>query len=739
MTYIHAYFEDWSRGAGDRTRMAISTSCETVHADFVRLIAGPRPDAPLPVELVPDVLGVDVAGRHQETAIGSYAFLPLAGAGLGASLALHCWFWPTVPERNDPQTIWTLSARAAALSLVVVENQLQLRIVGETTPLATAAIHIQKLRWYSVAVLIERDRLVLDVRLKGGLSAKRADRIVASALPDGPVFELLHLATAAADDVGSPTSSFNGKIDRPQFFHSLGDVDLKRLHAGEPTEAPVRLCWDMTSDFTVQELKPTPSTVAIGRMFNHVERGVTGYNWDGSAESFLHAPNQYGALQFHEDRMIESGWGYDLEFDLPADLASGCYGVRLTGDGVEETYPLYVRGAETARADVLMLFPTNTYLAYGNEQMAEDFPLPSTIIPRELNLTDDDKAVIGGRDFGLSLYDTHSDGTPVRYSSRRRPLLNTKPNAPNWLTGSWRHFAVDLYTLEWLERGGIDHHIATDEDLDREGLGLLSRYRVLVTGSHPEYWSSRARGAVEAYLNDGGKLMYLGGDGFYWVTSIDPLRPWIVEVRRDNSSTRCWDAPCGERTHTTTREIGSTWRLRGLGPHTLVGVGFAAQGWSNGCGYRRSEASFSGVAARFFEGIDGEFFGDQGLVLGGAAGDEVDRYDMILGSPAHGQILASSTGLDDAYQLVIDEQLLTLPEQGGNARPDKVRSDIVYIPVEGGGEVFSVGSVSYAGAMAWNDFDNDVARLTSNVLAHFLAASDQAPPIQPLAELTGSD
>jgi len=51
-----------------------------------------------------------------------------------------------------------------------------------------------------------------------------------------------------------------------------------------------------------------------------------------------------------------------------------------------------------------------------------------------------------------------------------------------------------------------------------------------------------------------------------------------------------------------------------------------------------------------------------------------------------------------------------------------VRADVVLMDHPGAGSVFSVGSICWAGAMGWNDYDNDVARLTSNVLRRFLSA-----------------
>jgi hypothetical protein len=53
----------------------------------------------------------------------------------------------------------------------------------------------------------------------------------------------------------------------------------------------------------------------------------------------------------------------------------------------------------------------------------------------------------------------------------------------------------------------------------------------------------------------------------------------------------------------------------------------------------------------------------------------------------------------------------------------EIRSDMVLLQTAGGGQVFSVGSINWHNAMAWNHFDNSAARVTLNVLRLFL---DQA-------------
>jgi N,N-dimethylformamidase len=450
---------------------------------------------------------------------------------------------------------------------------------------------------------------------------------------------------------------------------------------------------------------------------------VTGLHWTGLEDSFVSAPEQYGAIYFHSDEMLDSGWEYNLSFGLPKDLRSGVYAVRLEAGGRADLYPLFVRQREEG-ADVLFVAPSNTYLAYANDHFAASDM--SAIMGHERVVSEDEAFINAHPEFGLSCYDRHKDGSPVRYSSRRRPLLNVRPHYPNWLTGSFRHFAVDLFFLAWLERLPHSYHVVTDEEVHARGSELLSKYKVVVTGSHPEYWTSKALAALENYALGGGRILYLGGNGFYWVTSIDPDRPWIVEVRRGNSGVRAWDAPPGERNHVHTGEPGGLWRYRGRGPNMLVGVGFATEGFSKGKGYKRAPASYEPRFNAFFDGVSEDVIGEEGYILGGAASDECDRYDLALGSPAQATILASATGFGPEYLMVPEDLPTPMPNSDGPNRPDKVRADMVYLPIAGGGEIFSVGSIGFVGAMAWNGFKNCTARLLDNVLAEFVAGTNAA-------------
>ena len=50
---------------------------------------------------------------------------------------------------------------------------------------------------------------------------------------------------------------------------------------------------------------------------------------------------------------------------------------------------------------------------------------------------------------------------------------------------------------------------------------------------------------------------------------------------------------------------------------------------------------------------------------------------------------------------------------------DPIRADIVFFETPGGGAVFSVGSIAWSGSLSWNNYDNNIERITRNVLKRF--------------------
>ena len=113
-------------------------------------------------------------------------------------------------------------------------------------------------------------------------------------------------------------------------------------------------------------------------------------------------------------------------------------------------------------------------------------------------------------------------------------------------------------------------------------------------------------------LAAGGRLMYLGGNGFYWVTTAPADDPFLIEVRRGQAGTRVWESAPGEWHQAMTGERGGLWRHRGRSPQSLAGVGFTAQGFDVSLPYRMRGRPGQERAAFILEGIDA------GVPLGGS-------------------------------------------------------------------------------------------------------------------------
>ena len=102
----------------------------------------------------------------------------------------------------------------------------------------------------------------------------------------------------------------------------------------------------------------------------------------------------------------------------------------------------------------------------------------------------------------------------------------------------------------------------TDHDLHREGYELISPYRVVVTPSHPEYHTANTLDALGRHLDEGGRLMYLGGNGFYWRVALSDAAPGAVEIRRAEGGIRAWAAEPGEYYNAFDGEYGGLWRRK---------------------------------------------------------------------------------------------------------------------------------------------------------------------------------
>ena len=465
-----------------------------------------------------------------------------------------------------------------------------------------------------------------------------------------------------------------------------------------------------------------------GQTVNMPARGMKGYNWNGESMDWKQTPEQYGAIHFHDDDVYDAGWEVDFSLTVPADLKSGLYAARLRSGTEEDYIPFVVKPAKGKEKRLAFLLPTASYMAYANEHMATNAGMMELLSGRLAPFDKNSLFLNEHREYGGSCYDSHSDGSGVCYSSRLRPILNMRPKHISALGGDgsslWQ-FNADTHITDWLEAKGYDFDVITDEDLHYEGLALLKPYRVILSGTHPEYHSLQMWDAMRAYQNQGGRLMYMGANGWYWRVAFHPDCPGLMEVRRNEGGIRTWAADPGEYYHSFTGEYGGLWRNQGRAPQVMLGTGFSAQGFDISAPYHRLPGSFDARAAFIFEGVGkDEVIGDFGLIGGGAAGLEIDRADERLGTPPHTLVLATSQGgHTDIYLVVCEELLVTTPGLGGTEN-ELVRADMVFYETPNGGAVWSSSSIAWAGSLSHNQYDNNVSRITHNVLERFL---DPAP------------
>ncbi|WP_416896372.1 MAG: N,N-dimethylformamidase beta subunit family domain-containing protein [Minwuia sp.] len=718
---ITGYCDPFSVETGGTVRFMVSTYAPGGYrASLVRIRSGERgPDGGMIYDDVPSTFEGEHAGRHQPVRTGSYAVtgaVPDPDPSNGVTLA--AWIWPTRPGNG----VQTIIGCGDGICLNLDETgAAALQIAGQT--ISTGA-PLRPRYWYRVSASYDPASGEVTISqqpqsLSPGQAVSVHAAVRIAALQDAaPIRSSDQPVTIAARiSNGEAVAHFNGKIDRPRMAgRALDAAGIDRLLSAEPDAAlrdELLGHWDFSRDIDTQSVTDLGPRGLHGTLVNIPTRAMTGHNWDGSTHNWQERPGQYGAIHFHDDDLYDAGWEADFSFEVPTDLPSGLYAARLEHGEDVDYIPFAVRPPlGTATAPVAFLVPTASYLAYANYRLRlKANPIFGDGRPNNAN-----DAFLGTHpEMGNSTYDLHNDRSGVAIASRLRPVTNMKP-VDNRLWG----LPADCNIIGWLEHAGQAYDVITDEDLHTHGDALLKPYRAVITGSHPEYHSTAMLDGFEAWLGQGGRLMYMGGNGFYWRVAFHDDLPGVLEVRRAEDGTRAWIAEPGEYYHAFNGEYGGLWRRIGRAPNRLVGVGFAAQGFDKSGYYRRMPGADDPRAAFIFEGIRADVVGNTGLLGGGAAGEEIDRCDGRLGSPAHALVVATSEDLGPDMLRTKEEFLSTIPPFDD----PKVRADMTFFECPNGGAVFSTGSIAYASALPVNGFDNDLAKLTTNVVRRF---ADPAP------------
>lgn len=746
---LYGYADPLAITAGETIEFKLSAEV-AADADIrlVRLIHGDRhPDGPgFIAEEIDADLPASVHIATQFTQRGAFATVAGGGDTLAPlrSGAIHAFVCPSRPGLGEQVIAGCWDGKSAqGYQLIVGANGAMCLRLGDGQQVTELGLsrRLAPGCWYLVTAHWDADRGTAGLRQWGcvnrwnsriGLVAPydyddAADHEGGIAFAASPAGEFLIAGTRSAD--GAVTGCYNGKIDRIGVQRQALDqaaIDAMR-EGGMPPAADMVTYWDTSVGYSDDGIGDVIRDVgphgldALG--VNRPIRGMKGWNWRGKEDSFRLDPGQYGGIAFHEDALIDCRWQPTVRLATARDMRSGVYALRVRSGDAEDHVPFFVRAA-VAKAPIAVLMPTFTYLAYANEHLAFEAPIAQAICANTPIVGEQDLHWSADAPFGLSTYDVHNDYAGVCYSSARRPILNMRPDYRMPATGVAWAFPADLSLIWWLEKAGYDYEILTDHDLHREGADALRPYRAVLTGTHPEYYSEAMLNGTEDYLTGGGRLLYLGGNGYYWVTGTRPEEPWCIEVRKLESGSRAWQAEPGEGYLASTGERSGLWRVRGRAPQKLVSVGFTTEGMDESQPFERLPDGHDPAMAWIFEGIGtDEVIGDFGLALGGASGIELDRYDLALGTPPHARLLAASFGHSDNYPLVSEDIGYAFPGRGGSQDP-QVRGDMTYFTTPNGGAVFAVGSIAWSQALPCFDGDNNVARVTRNVLDRFLTADE---------------
>lgn len=704
--YLIGYLSSLSCRAGESVDVMASSTVAQVQLSVVRLLHGDEnPAGPgFVYEEISEFTPLALQVKEYDTPIGSYAISqrPLP---LGQSIEVSFSIWPTLTQRHAFQGIFSLPEAGLSLGLSTAGR---LILLHQGTAVLAMEQPLPSHQWFNITLRVDPrgSELTVERQTEGKTARQPVASLKGGGIPLAGQRRVL-LAAGFIEDIGQQCFArqpYNGKIATPRLY-SDGTLIAE---------------WAFEQQMSLQTVPDISGGNVPLSLINAPTRAMTGPGWTNQYHSWQQAPEQYNSIHFHDDDLSDACWPVAANITLPASLDSGVYAIRLRAEGLADDYiPLALRPAINAEpAKIALVLATFTYLAYANEHLTEgDFEQGSEI-PVQTGRWEDLVAI--HQEWGKSHYDLHNDGSGVAYSSFLRPIPNLRPTYRFWGFGAPRRFPADLYIIWFLHQQGLACDILTEHDVNQEWRDVLAPYQTVITGTHPEYCSGEMLDAYENHVGKGGALMYLGGDGFYWVTTQFADMPHVVEVRK-SEGLRHWDACPGERYHASTGELGGIWRTRGRSANKLFGVGMGAHGWDNKApGYQRSPRSYHEDVAWVFAGIDEDVIGDFGLIMNGTSGDEIDRVDMRWGTPGHTVVLASSTQHSEWY-VPVPEDVTTVSNRLNGLYNRNVRSDMVLIEHPGGGAVFSVGSIIFAGALPVNNGDNNVARLLSNLVRNFTA------------------
>ncbi len=339
MHALTGYADRWSVKQGETIRFMVSSAGGGDFAlRFVRHVcADPNPAGPGYAEIpMPSAIDGTRAGKEQPAYLGSFGHVASLPVDLRGGVCLSATIWPTTPGKGRQGLIalriddWTfalgIGPGGGAMAEVTGPDGARVR--------AEVPRKLLERRWYDVTASLDSDGTVTVKQTPRALLGDAGEATTKGARPPAGAPEIF-LAALPPDGVGPASSHYNGKLERPA------------VHRPAPSNATLA-AWDFSIGMQTQSATDTGPHAAHARLINLPTRAMTGSNWTGAVHDWKAAPDQYGAIHFHDDDQGPLGWAESACLDVPTDWPSGFYAAHISQRCRRGLHPFHRAAAAAA-------------------------------------------------------------------------------------------------------------------------------------------------------------------------------------------------------------------------------------------------------------------------------------------------------------------------------------------------------------------------------------------------------
>jgi hypothetical protein len=393
-------------------------------------------------------------------------------------------------------------------------------------------------------------------------------------------------------------------------------------------------------------------------------------------------------------------WPKAYTLTVPNDWG-GVYIARLTGSTGDTAEVLFVvrAGSPGSKSKILLALTVNTAQAYNETGGSCLYSFPPTI-----------------------------------------QVPNVSFLRPGGLSDTFKSTYGEQRFISWAERNGFALEYCTGIDLHQDP-NLLANYRLLLSVGHDEYWSKEMRDNVEAFIGNGGNMVFFSGNVCWW------------QVRFEDNNCRMVCHKSDESGGTSDPITNQTCTIHWFDPpvlrpeNTMTGVSYRkGAGWWGGPiiperrlrGYTVTNAShwvFNGTGL-----ANGNTFGagtsEDNTIIGYETDAGVPGAD---GTPANFVVLATADlsdwpGSSPAPASFSQADQQAWLNRGEYGQPGAATMGIY----QRNGTVITVGTTNWAGGLSSDGNWRPVDQITQNILTTLSVVSISVTAASPAMDVSTS-